>query len=177
VKKNEFLVLPKSMPHSYWEVTFSPFTIYWICFQGENSRVFLNRVPKGKFVFPVPMDDSKEIISVYERIFSRLEMGIPVETLTYSTLEFTSILGFSDCYYFSRVFKKVMGLSPRAYRKRREDHYLRRWADQYNLGIEPATSGMDSPEQAAKHSMATVLGAHSSLKWQLKISVRKLSHC
>ncbi len=36
-------------------------------------------------------------------------------------------LGFSDCYYFSRVFKKVMGLSPRAYRKRREDHYFRRW--------------------------------------------------
>lgn len=47
------------------------------------------------------------------------------------------------------------------------------WADQYNLGIEPATAGMDCPELALKHNMTTVLGARSSLAWQLKISVQQ----
>jgi hypothetical protein len=51
------------------------------------------------------------------------------------------------------------------------------WADQYNLGIEPATAGMDCPELALKHNMTTVLGARSSLAWQLKISVRNSYSC
>lgn len=50
------------------------------------------------------------------------------------------------------------------------------WEDQYNLGIEPATAAMDSPELAAKHNMTTVLSAHSSLTWELKISVREFSN-
>lgn len=45
------------------------------------------------------------------------------------------------------------------------------WANQYNLAIEPATAAMDCPELAAKHNMTTVLAAHSSVTWQLKISV------
>ena len=218
LKMNEFLILPENIPHSYWEVTSSPFTIYWACFRGENSSSFLNRVPKEKYVFHLPMDDCDEIIQVYDRIFYRLEMGLSVENLTYSTLEFMSLmgrifwdtpelcqvthystrgkinstidfmkknfrgnlslkelteivgfsenyymrlfrkqtgfspmdyfirlkvqnacseldrtdklvyeiaddLGFADCYYFSRMFKKIMGVSPRAYRKRKENHY------------------------------------------------------
>ena len=47
------------------------------------------------------------------------------------------------------------------------------WANQYNLGIEPATAAMDCPELAAKYNMNTVLSAHSSLTWQLKITVRE----
>ena len=220
VKNNEFLILPKDLTHSYWDVSSSPFTIYWACFRGENSSSFLSRVPEGKYVFHLPMENCNEIILVYDRIFSRLEMGISVENLTYSTLEFTSILGrifwdtpelspispnsklgkinttidfmkenitaspslkdlalstglsenhymrlfrkqtgfspvdyfirlkvqnacreldlsdmfvheiadslgFQDCYYFSRVFKKVMGVSPNAYRKRGDKHYYR----------------------------------------------------
>lgn len=218
LKINEFLILPKNLPHSYWDVTSSPFTIYWACFRGENSSSFLSRVPKGEYVFRLPMDDCNEIIKVYDRIFYHLEMGLSVENLTYSTLELTSLmgrifwdtpelcqvthsstrrkinstidfmkknvrdnlslkelaevvgfsenhymrlfrkqtgfspmdyfirlkvqnacrdldltdkliyeiadgLGFTDCYYFSRMFKKIMGVSPRTYRKRKENHY------------------------------------------------------
>lgn len=219
VKKDEFLVLPKNIPHSYWDVSSSPFTIYWTCFRGENSSYFLRRIPKGKYVFRLPIEDYNEIIQVYDRIFYHLKMGLSIENLTYSTLEFTSLmgrifwdtpelcqvvhystrgkinrtidfmkknfrenlslkdlsevvgfsenhyirlfreqtgfspmdyfsrlkvqnacreldltdkfiyeiaddLGFSDCYYFSRMFKKILEVSPRAYRKRKENHYL-----------------------------------------------------
>ncbi len=93
LKMNEFLILPKNLSHSYWDVTSSPFTIYWACFGGESSSSFLSRVPKGKYVFRLPMDDCYEIIKVYDRIFSHLGMGLSVENLTYSALEFTSLMG------------------------------------------------------------------------------------
>lgn len=32
--------------------------------------------------------------------------------------EIASLLGFEDCYYFSRLFKKLMGISPIEYRKK-----------------------------------------------------------
>ena len=37
----------------------------------------------------------------------------------YSISEIADMCGFSDQYYFSRVFKKTVGVSPRDYKKNR----------------------------------------------------------
>ena len=52
--------------------------------------------------------------------FIRLKMQKACELLSTTDLrirEIATTLGYIDPYYFSRLFKKVMGLSPRAYRK------------------------------------------------------------
>ncbi len=52
--------------------------------------------------------------------FIRLKMQKACELLSTSDLrirEIATALGYIDPYYFSRLFKKVMGVSPRAYRK------------------------------------------------------------
>jgi len=51
--------------------------------------------------------------------FNRLKIQKACELLTTTDLrihEVGELLGFQDPYYFSRLFKKTMGLSPRAYR-------------------------------------------------------------
>lgn len=55
--------------------------------------------------------------------FIRLKMQRAAELLVGTTLLVKEIgwqLGYEDAYYFSRSFKKVMGLSPKQYRQRRE---------------------------------------------------------
>ncbi len=46
--------------------------------------------------------------------------------------EISQTVGYSDCYYFSRIFKKVMGMSPTAYRCRAQRMRARGWAS--NVG-------------------------------------------
>ena len=51
--------------------------------------------------------------------FNRLKIQKACELLTTTDLRIHQVgelLGFEDPYYFSRLFKKIMGLSPRAYR-------------------------------------------------------------
>jgi len=51
--------------------------------------------------------------------FNRLKIQKACELLTTTSLRISEIsetLGFADSYYFSRLFRKIMGLSPRAYR-------------------------------------------------------------
>ncbi|MBI9101583.1 MAG: DUF4432 family protein [Spirochaetales bacterium] len=45
------------------------------------------------------------------------------------------------------------------------------WANQFNIGIEPATAGMDSPTAGRKYGMESILKPYSSFEWSLDISV------
>ncbi len=45
------------------------------------------------------------------------------------------------------------------------------WANQYNIGIEPATAGMDSPGAARRYGMESILKPYEIRGWELDISV------
>jgi AraC-like DNA-binding protein len=50
-------------------------------------------------------------------IYLKMQHACSMLTLTQSTVkEISDTLGYSDAYYFSRLFKKVIGVSPREYR-------------------------------------------------------------
>jgi AraC family transcriptional regulator of arabinose operon len=50
-------------------------------------------------------------------IYLKMQHACSMLTLTRSTIhEIGSALGYNDAYYFSRLFKKVIGVSPREYR-------------------------------------------------------------
>lgn len=40
-----------------------------------------------------------------------------LDTTTYSIKEIASLTGYEDAYYFSRIFSKVMEISPKKYRQ------------------------------------------------------------
>ncbi|RME70993.1 MAG: AraC family transcriptional regulator, partial [Verrucomicrobia bacterium] len=52
--------------------------------------------------------------------FNRLKVQRACELLATTTLSIAEIaeqLGFDDPYYFSRLFRKIMGMAPRVYRR------------------------------------------------------------
>lgn len=56
--------------------------------------------------------------------FNKMKMEEACELLTYTDMRVNQIchkLGFDDAYYFSRLFSKVVGLSPREYKKRKRE--------------------------------------------------------
>jgi len=90
--------------------------------------------------FEIPVEAEKLGVSFdYMRHCFKSEMNItPLEYLTqlrieqaknhlsnsdvYSVGEIAEMCGFSDQYYFSRLFKKIVGLSPREYRNKHNIH-------------------------------------------------------
>jgi len=58
--------------------------------------------------------------------FLRMKIQAAAKDIFFSNLSIRKIgesYGISDPYYFSRLFKKVMGLSPLQYRKKLQEHY------------------------------------------------------
>ena len=50
-------------------------------------------------------------------IYLKMQHACSMLTLTHSTVrEISDVLGYNDAYYFSRLFKKFIGVSPREYR-------------------------------------------------------------
>lgn len=117
-----------------------------------------------KLPYPVP---SKEIGNI-----SRLEPS----------------LGVCSKYYFSTPCKTgecllidpAKGLSIRIGFDPEKTPYLgiwineEGWAGQKNIGIEPATSGMDSPSMAEQFGMVTSFPSHATVTWSLDIGVTRL---
>lgn len=68
----------------------------------------------------------------FNRIFKRVTQKTPMQYIinlrianaldllhetTYNIIQIANIVGYDDAYYFSRIFKKHVGMSPREYRK------------------------------------------------------------
>ena len=54
-------------------------------------------------------------------VLKRIELAENLLSLgSLSVTEISSMCGFSDIYYFSKLFKSIVGISPKAYKKRTE---------------------------------------------------------
>lgn len=91
--KDEFIVIPKSTPHAYGSDEKSPWSIYWIHFDGSKAA-FLSQglcIPSGI----TPADDSRiaERIDLFEEIFALLNQNLSIETLEYVGLVLQHLIG------------------------------------------------------------------------------------
>ena len=88
-------------------------TLQLLADEMNVSKVYLCRIFK-KYKNVTPID-----------YFNRLKIERACELLNqFSSLplqKISDMLGFNDVYYFSKVFKKIMGVSPSGYRKAKEN--------------------------------------------------------
>lgn len=64
LKTNQFMVLPKGLPVSYSSSDEDPWSLYWICFDGEKGKIYAKYMSSPANVLP----------SVYMRIEQRTEL-------------------------------------------------------------------------------------------------------
>lgn len=64
LRANQFTVLPKGVPLEYGSSDDDPWSIYWICFDGEKGKIWARRM-SGAFTVPP---------SIYTRIEQRTEL-------------------------------------------------------------------------------------------------------
>lgn len=212
IHKNQYVIIPKGMAHSYGAALHEPWSIYWLHFAGDKADEFVDDDLSPRGIDLSVNARYKDRIMLFEEIYQNLSRGFIDENLEYASvclwhmlgsfrylaqfravnelryidmvdrcvqhmqehidvrltveemavvagvspshfsqlfrrktgkspldffiglkvqraselLEYTdmkvkeiaTLLGIEDQYYFSRLFTKAMGVSPRVYRKR-----------------------------------------------------------
>ncbi len=83
LSKNKAFILPPREVHAYGSDNSSPWSIYWLHFQGENSLMFSSII--GKLIDVEESDKSRygDRFLLFEEMYQNLEMGYNPENLEY----------------------------------------------------------------------------------------------
>lgn len=119
LESNQFIILPKNIPHSYWADAQDPWTIYWIHFRGSKAPYFSKDFDKPITVEPSDLSRIEERLDLFEEIFFVLNENLSIEHLHYANLCFAHFLGsflFIDVYrnkfrhkeYSENVMKRIV---------------------------------------------------------------------
>lgn len=101
LKANQFIILPRNIPHAYGADDADPWTIYWIHFRGSKAPVFSNRFDIPTDVRPSDSSRIEERLDLFEEIFNTLNESTSIEHMHYANLCFAHFLGsllFIDVY-------------------------------------------------------------------------------
>lgn len=90
---NQFIIIPKSIPHGYGAEKDDPWSIYWIHFRGEKAALLSN-----KFSEPtaVPFSENSRMedkINTFEEIFNLLSNDFEEDTIDFANITFYYFLG------------------------------------------------------------------------------------
>ncbi len=103
LEANQFIILPRNIPHAYGADKITPWTIYWIHFRGTKAPVFSSRFDQPVSVIPSAQSRIEERLDLFEEIFSILNENTALEHLHYANLCFGHFLG---SFLFLEVFRK-----------------------------------------------------------------------
>lgn len=85
VRANQYFILPAGKPHYYASHEDDPWTIYWIHFQGTLAPCYTPSTPTPMEVSPEKESRISNRINLFEEIFSTLQSGLTLESLSYSS--------------------------------------------------------------------------------------------
>ncbi|MDE5678634.1 AraC family transcriptional regulator [Phocaeicola sp.] len=119
LEPNQFIILPKDVPHSYWADEEDPWTIYWIHFRGSKASIFSKDFDRPTTVEPSALSRIEERLDLFEEIFFVLNESLSINHLHYANLCFAHFLAsflFIDVYrnkfrrkeYSENVIKRVI---------------------------------------------------------------------
>ncbi|HUQ64768.1 MAG TPA: AraC family transcriptional regulator [Flavitalea sp.] len=93
VNANEFIAIPEGCPHSYGANQNDPWTIYWFHFKGSSSMLIATalldklNIKQNKVLF------SEKRITLFDELYSNLEMGYGKSNIGYSSMLLWHFLG------------------------------------------------------------------------------------
>ena len=78
LNQNQYVVLPSGVSHTYW-------TIYWIHFNGSHAPYYIEGAQKPQDVKPGLTSRISDRNTIFEEIFTTLELGNEMENLRYAS--------------------------------------------------------------------------------------------
>jgi AraC family transcriptional regulator of arabinose operon len=97
VLPNQFIIIPKNTPHSYWADEKTPWSIYWMHFEGSISDHIYDKYTKGSdLTQTVPFTDER--LSLFGRVIDVLNSGFNDEKIEYASIACLNFL--SSFIYF-----------------------------------------------------------------------------
>jgi AraC-like DNA-binding protein len=107
VSADHFFILPKGKAHSYGSNSNSPWTIYWIHFDGEKADYFSLGFNKPTPVIPEKDSRIKERLYLFEEIYSTLKNGYSKSNIEYSI---SSLFHFLGSLKFLSAYRESLSL-------------------------------------------------------------------
>ena len=102
LEANQFIILPRNIPHAYGANEQSPWTIYWIHFRGDKAPLFSNHFDNPTIVSPSALSRIEERLDLFEEIFYTLNESSSMSHMHYANLCFAHFLG---SFLFIDVFR------------------------------------------------------------------------
>lgn len=93
VSSHQFFILPKGKAHKYGSCSTTPWTIYWIHFDGEKASFFANGFDKPTNISPNFDSRIEERLRLFEEIFTILSKGYSSNNLYYAITSLFHFLG------------------------------------------------------------------------------------
>ena len=85
LNQNQYVILPSGVSHTYWSDNKNPWTIYWIHFNGSHAPYYVEGAQKPQDVKPGLTSRISDRNTIFEEIFTTLEMGNEMENLRYAS--------------------------------------------------------------------------------------------
>jgi len=104
VNEQQFIIIPKDLPHQYGADTRNPWSIYWIHFKGGKASQIANALEGPQDIPAYRPSRAEERISLFDEIFLNLEMGYSKENLHYVNMVLWHFLG---SLLYIRPFRQI----------------------------------------------------------------------
>lgn len=93
VTANQFVILPKYKAHAYGSNEVTPWTIYWIHFDGAKAAFFSKGFDKPHDISPAEHSRIKERLLLFEEIYASVSSGYNKNYMLYATTSMFHFLG------------------------------------------------------------------------------------
>lgn len=86
IEKNQYVIIPPHVPHSFGADDSDPWTIYWLHFRGKLYQNFIPANPTPFSILPNEHTRLQDRIQLFEEIYSCFSMGFIKEYMIYSSM-------------------------------------------------------------------------------------------
>lgn len=93
VTANQFFVLPKHQPHAYGSNEQTPWSIYWMHFDGAKAEFFSKGFDRPTLIAPQTDSRIKDRLGLFEEIYSSLSSGYGKNSMLYAATCLFHFLG------------------------------------------------------------------------------------
>lgn len=81
LSRNQFCIIPAGVDHKYYADMATPWSIYWLHFNGSNSAAYIEYLVKETFVMTLNTLQFAQFIHQFNRCYTMLEKGYSKETM------------------------------------------------------------------------------------------------